>query len=47
MNCKKAVKQIICRVDSPQGNPPYNDWLSSALCDDWRFAGAKPPYAML
>jgi hypothetical protein len=30
----KAVRQIICVVDSPQGNPPHNDWLSSALCND-------------
>jgi len=38
-----AVRRIICRVDSPTGNPPQ---LRPTGDDEgmWRFAIAKPPY---
>ncbi len=39
-----AVRRIICRVDSPLGNPPQLRQTVIDVVRMWLFAVAKPPY---
>jgi hypothetical protein len=43
-NALKAVRRIICKVDSPLGNPPQLRQTVISVVRVRRFADAKPPY---